>query len=95
MGLDKSQRIIHYVNVISTVTTTTTTTVTTASIAIVAALGIAAVITLIGFLVMRELATASDGPRFKMLGRHLSVGIVPLLMVFGMIAAMKVMEVLS
>lgn len=79
---------------ISTVTTTTTT-VTTASIAIVAVLGIAAVVILILFLITRELATASDGPRFKLLGRHLNAGIVPLLIVFGMIVAMKVMEVLS
>ena len=79
---------------ISTVTITTTT-VTTASIAMVAVLGIAAVVTLIALLVTKELATATDGPRFKMLGRHLNVGIIPLLMVFSMIVVTKVVEVLS
>ena len=79
---------------ISTVTTTTTT-VTTASIAIVAAIGVVAVVMLVSFLATRELATASEGPRFKRLGRYLNVGIIPLLMVFGMIVVMKISEILS
>ena len=80
---------------ISTVTTTTTTTVTSASIALGAALGVAAVVSLIAFLAMRELATASEGPRLKTFGRYLSVGIVPLAIAFAVIVVMKILDVLS
>ncbi len=85
---------------ISTVTSAvtsavTTTTTTTASVASMATLGAVAVILLIAFLATKELAGASVGRRFQMLGNRLSVGIAPLLMVFGMIVVMKVIEVLT
>ena len=60
----------------------------------VAALGAAAILLLIVFLVTKELATASDGPRLKTLSRYVGVGIVPLIMVFGMTLFAKIMEVL-
>lgn len=57
--------------------------------------GAVAVILLIAFLATKELAGASVGRRFQMLGHRLNVGIAPLLMVFGMIVVMKVIEVLT
>lgn len=78
---------------ISTVTTTTVSTITTA-VGIAASLGLMAVLTLIAFLVAKELAGADSRPRLQALGRALNVGIIPLLLVFGAIAAAKVVEVL-
>jgi H+/Cl- antiporter ClcA len=78
---------------ISTVTTTTVSTITTA-VGIAASLGLMAVLTLIAFLVVKELAGADSRPRLRALGRALNVGIIPLLLVFGAIAAAKVVEVL-
>ena len=60
----------------------------------VAALGAAAVLLLIVFLVTKELATVSGGPRLKALSRYAGVGIVPLMMVFGMTVFARIMEVL-
>jgi hypothetical protein len=53
-----------------------------------------AVLTLIAFLVVKELAGAGSRPRLRALGRALNVGIIPLLLVFAAIAAAKVAEVL-
>jgi len=53
-----------------------------------------AVLTLIAFLVVKELAGADSRPRLRALGRALNVGIIPLLLVFAAIAAAKVVEVL-
>jgi len=78
---------------ISTVTTTTVSTITTA-VGIAASLGLMAVLTLIVFLVAKELAGADSRPRLQALGRALNVGIIPLLLIFGAIAAAKVVEVL-
>jgi hypothetical protein len=78
---------------ISTVTTTTVSTITTA-VGIAASLGLMAVLTLIAFLVAKELAGADGRPRLQALGRALNVGIIPLLLVFGAITAAKVVEVL-
>lgn len=90
---------------ISTVTTTTVTTIASTSLA--AGLGLAAVLCLIAFLIAKELldagvevGTADNGavvavyPWLKPLSRALSVGIVPLLIVFGFIVLVKVMAVL-
>ncbi|MBC7325743.1 MAG: hypothetical protein H5T99_10590 [Moorella sp. (in: Bacteria)] len=90
---------------ISTVTTTTVTTIASTSLA--AGLGLAAVLCLIAFLIAKELldagvevGTSDNGaavavyPWLKPLSRALSVGIVPLLIVFGFIVLVKVMAVL-
>lgn len=88
---------------ITTVTTTTTTTVTTiASTTIAAGLGLLATLTLIVLLIAKELAGAGaqsvDGTgRLTLSGaadRVLNTAIVPLLVVFGFIVAVKVIEVL-
>ena len=89
---------------ISTVTTTTVTTIASTSLA--AGLGLAAVLCLIAFLIAKELLDAGveveaagetatlRHPWVKPLSRTLSVGIAPLLIVFGFIVLVKVMEVL-
>ena len=77
---------------ISSVTTTTVSAV--ASTASVAAFGLVAVLTLIAFLVVKELASSGDNARLQTLARILNVAIVPLLMVFVATVANKVVEVL-
>jgi sulfite exporter TauE/SafE len=77
---------------ISSVTTTTVSTVTSA--ASIAAFGLVATLTLIAFLVVKELASSGNDARLQTLARILNVGIVPLLMVFVAIVAAKVVEVL-
>jgi hypothetical protein len=81
---------------ISTVTTTTVSTVTTTvtTVSFVASLGLVSVLTLFVLLLQKELATATESPRLKALGRTLDVAVVPLLMAFAMIVAVRVAEVL-
>jgi hypothetical protein len=86
---------------ISTVTTTTVTTI--ASTTMAAGLGIFATLALIFLLITKELAGAQNiqaGPGAGSLSysgaldRVLNVAIVPLLIVFSFIVAVKVIEVL-
>jgi hypothetical protein len=81
---------------ISTVTTTTVSTVTTTvtTVSFVASLALVSVLTLFVLLLQKELATATESPRLKALGRTLDVAVVPLLMAFAMIVAVRVAEVL-
>jgi len=78
---------------VSTVTTSTVTAVTTIGFGV--AIGLAAVITLLAFLFIRELATASKGTNRQFLARSLDVGIIPLLFAFAVIVVMKIVEVLA
>lgn len=79
---------------ISTVTTTAVTTVTTATVAVLAGLSLLAILTLLGMLISKEVVRVSEQPRLKAFSRALNVVIVPLLMGFVLIAAVKVAEVL-
>jgi len=76
--------------VISTVTSTTVTTIAAIGSGV---LGASAVILLITLLSTKELSSAADGKRYKILTRVLTVGIAPLLSVFLVILIMKVIEV--
>ncbi len=75
---------------ISSVTTTTVVSITSA--ASIAAFGLVATLTLIAFLVVKELASSGNDARLQMLSRILNVAIVPLLMVFVATVAAKVVE---
>jgi hypothetical protein len=77
---------------ITTVTISTITVVAAASI--VVGIGIFASVLLIGFLSARELLHADGGVRQKLLARSLLIGIVPLLIGFIVIVALKVAEIL-
>ena len=81
---------------ISTVTTSTVTIITTvAALGLTAALSAAAIFTLITFLGIKELAGASRSVTLRSNARFLNVGIFPITMVFAVIAAVKIAEVLS
>jgi len=78
---------------ITTVTTGTITTVST-----IAAMGLAAtvsVVALIAFLTTKELASASLSSSSQRTARFFNVGILPMVMAFVVIVAVKVVEVLG
>ena len=78
---------------ITTVVTTSTVTVTT-MIGFGMVLGLGAVITLIVFLGVKELAGASGNSTPRLLAKSLDIGIVPLTIAFAMIVAMAVVRIL-
>ncbi|MER3468437.1 MAG: hypothetical protein C4312_08105 [Thermoflexus sp.] len=77
---------------ISTVTTTVTTV---ATLATGATLGALATLLLILLLSTKEIATADMRQVLRTFGSSLDVGIMPLLMTFMLIVALKVLEVLA
>jgi hypothetical protein len=80
---------------ISTVTTTVSTIVSSsAAVGLLASLGVAGVLTLVGSLVMKELAT-SEGFRQRLFKRNLDIIVLPLFFAFSFIVFMKVWEIFS
>jgi len=77
---------------LTTVTTTITTTVMVLGHA--AVFGAVSTVVLISLLILKELASASEGQKASTLGKMASVAINPLLFVFMVIVAVKVLEVL-
>jgi hypothetical protein len=77
---------------ISTVTTTVTTVATLAAGATLGALG---TLLLIFLLSAKEVVTADARRTLNYLGRSLDVAILPLLITFALIVALKIMEVLA
>jgi len=81
---------------ISTVTTSTITTVTTiAAMGFTATISAAAVVVLIAFLTARELTSANSSPSSRLTARFLSVGILPMVMAFAVIVAVRIAEALT
>ena len=77
---------------ISTVTTTTVTTIT--SIVTAGSLAVVGILMLLVLLIQKELASSSDSRFAVTLRRFLNVAIVPLLLGFIYIVAVKVIEAL-
>ncbi len=78
---------------VSTVTVSTITVVATSSIALAAAIFVT--LFLIGMLAGKELLGTSPDNRSRFVGRCLTIGIIPLLLGFVIIVAMKVAEILA
>lgn len=78
---------------ISTVTTTTVTTIVT-STTIGVSLGVLATILLVLLLGTQEVLAADSRLSLKVLGKYLNMSILPLLVVFGLIAVLKIAEVI-
>ena len=78
---------------ISTVTTSVVTTVTTTAMA--GSVALIGILVLLSLLVQKELASTSEGARFKRLSRSLNLAIVPLLIVFFITVGVKIMEILK
>ena len=82
------------VSTVSTITTVTTIT-TIAAIGVAASISIAVVFMLIVFLSTKELAgTTRSLSSFQLTSQYVNVGIIPLVMAFGFIVAVKVAEIL-
>ena len=80
---------------ITTVTTTMMLTVTTiTAMGLTAAISIAAIVSLISLLATRELANANGSGISLRIAKFVSVGIVPLVIAFAVIVALKIAEVL-
>ena len=77
---------------ISTITTTVTTV---ATLAVGATLGALATLLLISLLATKEVVTADARRILRAFGRSLDIGILPLLMVFALIVAFKILEVIG
>ena len=81
---------------VTTVSTTTVTTVTAiAAIGLTAAIGMATIVILTLFLTTKELARAGSSGFSLRVGRFLNISIVPFVMVFAVIVAAKIIEVLA
>jgi len=78
---------------VSTVTTATVATITT--VAVAGSLVLIGIFTLLALLVQKELVTSARGRFARALGRVLNVGIVPLLIVFALVVAVKVVDALK
>jgi len=76
---------------ISTVTISTVSTLTTASM--VGSIGLIVILVLFILLLQKEMTISSSGSPTKRLSRALNVGIIPLLIAFLMIVAVKAAEV--
>ena len=76
---------------VSTITTSTVTTVTTiAAMGLGFVIGIAAVVALVAFLTTKELVSVSQFRHFRLLGRYLNVGVLPLVIAFGAIVVVEI-----
>ena len=78
---------------VSTVTTATVATVTT--VAIAGSLALIGIFTLLALLIQKELVTSARGRFALALRRALNLGIVPLVIAFVLIVAVRVAEALK
>ena len=79
----------------STVVTTVTTVTTIAAMGLTAVVSIAAVVGLIFFLTTKELASAGVSSTSLRIARFVSVSILPLVIAFAVMVAVKITEVLA
>jgi hypothetical protein len=75
---------------ISTVTTSTVSTITLAG-----SFALIGILVLFSLLIQKELASATDNPKIKKLGRAVNFAIIPLLIVFFMVVVNQVIKTLQ
>jgi hypothetical protein len=75
-------------------TVTTATIVMTTSAAIAGSFALVGIFTLLALLIQKELTTSSQSRFARALGRVLDIGIMPLLIVFVLIVAVKILDAL-
>jgi hypothetical protein len=78
---------------ISTVTTTTVSVVSTVTLA--GSLGLVSVVILLSLLIQKELISSASDARARTLGRALNIALVPLLVGFGLLVALRVAQALG
>ena len=79
---------------ITTTVTTVTTVTTIAAMGLTAAISIAAIVSLVVFLTSKELAGASRSGAFLRIAKFVNVAILPLVMAFAVIVAVKIASIL-
>ena len=77
---------------ISTVTTSTVSTITTAAMA--GSVALIGILVLLILLVQKELASSASGKRVQVLARVLNIGIIPLLIAFGLVVVSRFVAIL-
>ena len=80
---------------ISTISSTISTISAFDVMGLTAAISIAAVASLIFFLAVKEVANAGGSPTSLRIARVFNVGILPLVMAFGVIIAVKITELIA
>ncbi len=73
---------------------TVTTTITVATLSAGAMLGAMSIVLMIFLLASKEMVDADTRQTLRMLGRTLTIGILPLLLSFTLIVSFKILEVL-
>ena len=74
--------------------TTVTTVTTIAAMGLTAAISIVAIVSLIVFLTSKELAAANRSGTFLRIAKFVNVAILPLVMAFAVIVAVKIASIL-
>jgi len=69
------------------------TVIASAGLGLTALIGIVAVVSLIAFLIAKELASAGGSGTSLRIARFLGVGFVPLIMAFAIIVAVRIAEI--
>ena len=77
------------------ITTVILSSVTASGAGLGMALGLVAVIALVAFLCVKELASSSEPDSRRFLAQSLDVAIIPLIIVFAMILVIKTTEILA
>jgi len=77
------------------ITTVIISSVTASGASLSMALGLVAVVALIAFLCVKELATSSEPSSRRFLAQSLDVAIIPLIIAFAMILVIKTTEILA
>jgi len=77
------------------ITTVIISSVTASGAGLGMALGLVAVIALVAFLCVKELASSSEPDSRRFLAQSLDVAIIPLIIVFAMILVIKTTEILA
>jgi hypothetical protein len=80
--------------IVITTVTSVTTSVMMSSLTAFAFIGMGAVVTLILFLIARELASTGHSRFSLCLTKFTGIGILPLIMVFTVIVAVKIIEII-
>ncbi len=81
---------------VSTVTSSTISTISSiTAMGFTVALGVVCVLALITLLTTKELATAGQSGNSKLIARFCDIGILPLVVAFGITVIVKVVEILA
>jgi len=80
---------------ISTVVSSTVTSTVTVVTDVGIILGLVAVIVLVAFLCVKELATTSTAGARRPLSKFIDIGVVPLIIVFAMIVVMEIIKIVA